>query len=179
MEDLKTEAMLSEDKARKSMMEAAKLADDLRMEQENTNRYEAERKMLEGQVKDLQVNKIFSWKFFLLLVSFFFKVRLDDAEMNALKNGRKAAQKMESRIKELENELDSEQRRLADASKNLRKNERRLKEMEFQEEEDRKQNEHMQDLVDKLQQKVINRFEKNPKVFDIFGCFSCATSRSR
>ena len=60
------------------------------------------------------------------------QVRLDDAEMNALKNGKKAAAKMESRIKELEAELDSEQRRMADAVKNLRKSERKIKEMEFQ-----------------------------------------------
>ena len=53
--------------------------------------------------------------------------------MNALKNGRKAAAKMEARIKELENELDAEQRRLGDASKNLRKGERKVKELEFQE----------------------------------------------
>ena len=44
--------------------------------------------------------------------------------------------------------------RLGDASKNLRKAERRIKELDFQGEEDRKQQEHMQDLVDKLQQKV-------------------------
>ena len=59
-------------------------------------------------------------------------MRLDDAEMNALKNGKKAAAKMESRIKELEAELDSEQRRMGDAVKNLRKSERKIKEMEFQ-----------------------------------------------
>ena len=74
--------------------------------------------------------------------------------MNALKNGRKAAAKMEARIKELENELDGEQRRLADASKNMRKAERKVKEMEFQEQEDAKQHAHMEDVVDRLQQKV-------------------------
>ncbi len=47
--------MLAEDKSRMAMMEAAKLAEDLRMEQDNTQRYEQERKMLESQVKDLQV----------------------------------------------------------------------------------------------------------------------------
>ena len=47
--------MLVEDKAHRAMMEAAKLAEDLRMEQDNTQRYEADRKMLEAQVKDLQV----------------------------------------------------------------------------------------------------------------------------
>ena len=81
--------------------------------------------------------------------------RLDEAEANALKNGKKAAAKLESRLRELEAELDAEQRRLGDASKNMRKAERRIKELDFQYEEDRKQQEHMQDLVDKLQQKVI------------------------
>ena len=80
--------------------------------------------------------------------------------MNALKNGKKAAAKLESRIHEMENELDSEQRRLGDSTKNLRKSERRLKELEFQSEEDQKQHNHMQDLVDKLQQKVRLRFVK-------------------
>ena len=47
--------MMAEDRAKRSMMDAAKLAEDLRMEQDNTNRFEAERKMMEGQVKDLQV----------------------------------------------------------------------------------------------------------------------------
>ncbi len=56
LEDLKTEAMLAEEKARKAMMEAAKLAEDLRIEQDNAQRYEAERKMMEAQVKDLQVS---------------------------------------------------------------------------------------------------------------------------
>merc|ERR1719492_455123 len=74
--------------------------------------------------------------------------------MNALKNGKKAAQKLENRIRELENELDGEQRRLGDASKNLRKSERKIKELEFQSEEDRKHHCHMQDLVEKLQQKL-------------------------
>jgi hypothetical protein len=74
--------------------------------------------------------------------------------MNALKNGKKAAAKLESRIHEMENELDAEQRRFGDSTKNLRKSERRLKELEFQSDEDQKQHNHMQDLVDKLQQKV-------------------------
>ena len=90
--------------------------------------------------------------------------------MNALKNGRKAAAKMEARIKELENELDGEQRRLADASKNMRKAERKVKEMEFQEQEDAKQHAHMEDVVDRLQQKVkkgyfILHFTKFLKLF--------------
>merc|ERR1711928_39798 len=68
--------------------------------------------------------------------------------------GKKAIQKLEQRTRELEQELDGEQRRHADAQKNLRKSERRIKELTFQSEEDRKNHERMQDLVDKLQQKI-------------------------
>ena len=135
LDDAGSEARMVEDKARIAMMDAAKLADELRLEQDNTARSDNERRIMESQVKDLQA-------------------RLEDAEAYALKNGKKAAQKLESRIREVENELDGEQRRLGDSSKNLRKSERRIKELEFQTEEDRKQHEYMQDLVEKLQQKV-------------------------
>lgn len=66
------------------------------------------------------------------------QVRLDEAENNALKGGKKAIAKLEQRVRELENELDGEQRRHADAQKNLRKSERRIKELSFQADEDRK-----------------------------------------
>ena len=130
------------------MLDAAKLADELRMEQDNTNRLDAERKVSEHQIHELQA-------------------RLDEAEANALKNGKKAAAKLEARIRELEAELDAEQRRLGDASKNLRKSERHIKELDFQYEEDGKQQEHMQDLVDKLQQKVSEVLKDKQKSFEL------------
>ena len=49
-----------------------------------------------------------------------------------MKAGRKVCAKLETRIKELEGELDNEQRRLGDNTKSLRKYERRIKEIEFQ-----------------------------------------------
>ena len=52
--------------------------------------------------------------------------------------------KMETRIHELEAELDSENRRMMDATKNLRKSERRIQELTYQQEEDRKNHERMQ-----------------------------------
>merc|ERR1711902_95724 len=45
--------------------------------------------------------------------------------------GKKAMNKMETRIRELESEVDAEQRRMGDATKNLRKSERRIKEMSY------------------------------------------------
>merc|ERR1719245_74378 len=61
---------------------------------------------------------------------------------------------MESRIRELESELDAESRRMGDAQKNLRKSERRVKELAFSSEEDKKNHERMQALIDQLQGKV-------------------------
>merc|ERR1719239_499861 len=62
--------------------------------------------------------------------------------------------KMETRIRELESELDAETRRFGDVTKNLRKSERKIKELTFASDEDRKNHERMQALIDKLQGKV-------------------------
>merc|ERR1711878_10317 len=100
LEEMSGEAAISEEKAKKAMVDAAHLAEELRAEQDLAAGYERDRKLLECQVKDCQA-------------------RLDDAEANALKGGKKAMNKMESRIRELNSELDAENRRFADAHKNL------------------------------------------------------------
>merc|ERR1719449_537016 len=61
---------------------------------------------------------------------------------------------MDTRIRELESELDAESRRCADAQKGLRKAERKVAELAHQQDEDRKNHERMQALVDQLQGKV-------------------------
>merc|ERR1719150_1474793 len=124
-----SEAKMSEEKAQRSMIDAARLAEELRAEQEAAMMLDRDKKLLEAQVKDAQS-------------------RLDEAEQNALKGGKKALSKMETRIRELESELDAENRRLGDASKSLRKSERRVKELTYTQEEDRKNNERMQALID-------------------------------
>ena len=129
------EAMLSEEKAKKAMVDAARLADELRAEQELAQALERDRKLLECQAKEMQT-------------------RLDEAETNALKSGKKAMNKMETRIRELESELDAENRRFGDAGKNFRKSDRRIKELSYAAEEDRKNHERMQGLVDQLQGKI-------------------------
>merc|ERR1711929_38915 len=57
-------------------------------------------------------------------------------------------------IRELESEIDAENRRQADAQKNLRKSERHIKELTYQQDEDRKNHERMQSLIDQLQGKI-------------------------
>merc|ERR1711972_1286016 len=135
LDEMGSEASISEDKSKKAMVDAARIADELRSEQDVAQCFEKDRKLLECQVKDMQQ-------------------RLDEAETNALKGGKKAMNKMETRIRELESELDAENRRLADASKNLRKSERRIKELAFAGDEDRKNHERMQALIDQLQGRI-------------------------
>lgn len=129
------EARMSDEKAKKAMVDAARLADELRGEQELAQALERERKLMECQAKEMQT-------------------RLDDAETNALKAGKKAVNKMETRIRELESEMDAENRRFGDAVKNLSKSERRIKELTFAADEDRKNHERMQGLIDQLQGKI-------------------------
>ena len=75
-------------------------------------------------------------------------------EQNALKGGKKAMAKMETRVRELESEMDAENRRCTDAQKNLRRSERHIKELTYQQDEDRKNHERMQGLIDQLQGKI-------------------------
>merc|ERR1712158_268204 len=109
LDEMSSEASMSEEKAQRAMIDAARLADELRAEQDCAQGLERERKLLEAQVKDMQA-------------------RVDDAQSQALKGGKKAMSKMDTRIRELESELDAENRRQGDAQKNLRKSERRIKE---------------------------------------------------
>merc|ERR1712156_932585 len=135
MDEMANELALSEDKAKKAMVDAARLADELRTEQEAAQQFEKDRKLLECQAKDLQA-------------------RLDTAETDALKGGKKAMNKMDTRIRELQSEMEAESRRFADAAKNLRRSERRIKELAFAGDEDRKNHERMQGLIDSLQGKI-------------------------
>merc|ERR1711971_964441 len=122
-DEMAGEASLSEEKAQRAMIDAARLADELRSEQELAQALERERKLLEAQA-------------------------------NALKGGKKAMTRMDTRIRELESEMDAETRRNADSQKNLRKSERKIKELTYSQEEDRKNHERMQALIDQLQGKI-------------------------
>merc|ERR1712180_1270 len=135
LDEMVSEAAMSEEKAQRAMIDAARLADELRAEQDTAMALERDKKLLEAQVKDAAN-------------------RVDEAEQNALKGGKKAIAKMETRTRELESELDAESRRCNDAQKNLRKSERHIKELTYQQDEDRKNHERMQGLIDQLQGKI-------------------------
>merc|ERR1711934_627575 len=111
LDEMSSEAGMSEDKAQRAMVDAARLADELRMEQDLAMALERDKKLLEAQVKDAQTRVV-------------------------------------------EAEMDAETRRCSDAQKNLRRSERTIKEYTFQMDEDRKNHERMQSLIDQLQGKI-------------------------
>uniref|UniRef100_A0AAY5K1E8 Myosin, heavy chain b n=1 Tax=Esox lucius TaxID=8010 RepID=A0AAY5K1E8_ESOLU len=135
VEDAVQEARNAEEKAKKAITDAAMMAEELKKEQDTCSHLERMKKNLEVTVKDLQH-------------------RLDEAENLAMKGGKKQLQKLEARVRELEAEVEAEQRRGAEAIKGVRKYERRVKELTYQTEEDKKNVNRLQDLVEKLQMKV-------------------------
>merc|ERR1712172_224309 len=112
LDGMTAEAKICSEKAGKAMVDAAKLADELRAEQENALVLSKARKLADVQVKDLGT-------------------KLDEADMNALKGGKKALNKLNTRIMELQSELEAEGRRYAEGQKNLRKSERSIQELSF------------------------------------------------
>ena len=135
IDDILQQAKNSEEKSKKAMIDAARLADELRAEQEHTGTQDKAKRALEAQATELEQ-------------------RLNDANENASRGGRNAMAKLESRIRELEIELGGLQNKTSEMSKGFQKAERRIKELQFQQDEDHKNQEHMSDLASKLQQKI-------------------------
>ncbi|CAB1349689.1 unnamed protein product, partial [Coregonus sp. 'balchen'] len=135
VEEAVQECRNAEEKAKKAITDAAMMAEELKKEQDTSAHLERMKKNMEQTIKDLQH-------------------RLDEAEQIAMKGGKKQIQKLEARVRELESEVEMEQRRSSDSVKGVRKYERRIKELTYQTEEDRKNLSRLQDLVDKLQLKV-------------------------
>merc|ERR1719425_141062 len=140
IDDMLHQAKNSEEKAKKAMVDAARLADELRAEQEHATTQEKAKRSLESQIAELEQ-------------------RLAEANEIAAKGGRAAMAKLESRIRELEIELGSSQSKTGDTFKGFQKAERRIKELQFQQDEDHKNQDRMSELAGKLQQKI--RTNKN------------------
>merc|ERR1712079_787945 len=125
----------SEEKAKKAMVDAARLADELRAEQDHAAAMEKGKRTLETQIHELEN-------------------RLADANDSAAKGGRNAMAKLESRIREMEIELGGVQSRTSESYKAFQKSERRIKELCFQQDEDHKNQDQMSELANKLQAKI-------------------------
>merc|ERR1712008_102724 len=124
----------AEEKSKKAMVDAARLADELRAEQDHASAQASAKRSLETQVSELEM-------------------RLAEANDMASKGGHNAMAKLESRIRELEIELGSVQGKTGEAYKCFQKAERHIKELQFQTDEDHKNQERMSELASKLQLK--------------------------
>merc|ERR1712241_248462 len=135
IDDMLHQAKNSEEKAKKAMVDAARLADELRAEQDHTGTLAKTKRALETQLSELE-NKA------------------ADANEAAVRGGRAALAKLETRIRELEIELGNSQAHTAENMKGYQKTERRCKELQFQIDEDKKNQDRMAELASKLQQKI-------------------------
>merc|ERR1711971_985734 len=124
-----------EEKAKKAMVDAARLADELRAEQEHVAALSTGKNSLNNALGELEG-------------------RLSDAENAALKGGKTAMAKLEGKIRELEAELASTQSRTGEASKAFQGAERKAKELAFAQGEDKKNQDRMSELASKLQNKI-------------------------
>ena len=135
IDDMLHQAKNSEEKAKKAMVDAARLVDELRSEQDHVSVLAQSKRALETQMAEMEN-------------------RLADANESAMLGGRNAMGKLESRIRELEIELGNVQVRTGDNMKAHQKAERKIKELQFQNDEDNKNQDRMSELASKLQQKI-------------------------
>merc|ERR1712113_212081 len=135
IDDALTQAKGSEEKAKRAMVDAARLADELRAEQDHTTALGKAKKALEAQIGEIEM-------------------RLGEANDVAAKGGRAAMAKLENRIRELEIDLGATQAKTGDIFKGFQKAERRVKELQFQTDEDKKNQDRMSELASKLQAKI-------------------------
>merc|ERR1712228_518393 len=135
IDDALQQAKNSEDKSKRAMVDAARLADELRAEQDHSNVEGRGKRALDTQLGELEN-------------------RLADAEAAAMKGGKAAMSKLEMKIRELEVELGGVQSRTGESYKAFQRAERRVKELQFQQDEDKKNQDRMTDLAQKLQAKI-------------------------
>merc|ERR1712141_342031 len=135
IDDALAQAKASEEKAKRAMVDAARLADELRAEQAHANAEGRGKRSLDTQLAELEN-------------------RLSEAEAAAMKGGKAAMSKLEMKIRELEVELGGVQSRTQENYKAFQRAERRIKELQFQQDEDKKNQDRMSDLAIKLQAKI-------------------------
>ena len=110
------EMNFAEEKSKRAMIDAARLADELRSEQDHVGVESRAKRALETQLCELETN-------------------LSDAESVAMRGGKQALARLEMRIRELEVELGAIQSKTGENYKAFQRAERRVKELQFQQEE--------------------------------------------
>merc|ERR1712209_338180 len=96
LDEMSGESRMSEEKAQRAMVDAARLADELRMEQDAAVQLERDRKVVEAQLKDTHA-------------------RCDEAELNALKGGKKNHERMQALIDQMQGKVKSYKKQIEEA----------------------------------------------------------------
>ena len=109
----------AEEKSKKAMMDAGRLADELRAEQDHTSVQVAGKRAAEATLTELES-------------------KLASAEAAAMKGGKSAMARLEGRVRELEAELGGTQGRTGEMMKTNQRAERKVKELQFAQDEDKK-----------------------------------------
>lgn len=135
-DEVTKELRVSDERYQRVQTELKHTVEILHEEQERIVKIEAIKKSLEIEVKNLSV-------------------RLEEVEANAIVGGKRIISKLESRLRDMELELDEEKRRHAETIKILRKKERQVKEIVIQCEEDQKNIILLQESLEKTNQKVL------------------------
>merc|ERR1719400_1413310 len=125
----------AEEKSKKAMMDASRLADELRGEQDHTTTQLGAKRSAEQQLTELES-------------------KLANAEAAAMKGGKSALARLEQRVRELEAELGGTQNRTGEMMKGNQRAERKVKELQFAQDEDKKNQDRMSELANKLQAKI-------------------------
>merc|ERR1712027_282067 len=151
IDDALAQAKGSEEKAKRAMVDAARLAYELRAEQDHTAALGKGKAALTATMGELELN-------------------LGAANEVAAKGGRSAMAKLENRIHELEIELGAISAKTGETMKAFHRAERHVKELSFQGEQDKKNQDSMSDLAGKLQAKIkpiLNPMRKEPRQLEL------------
>merc|ERR1712165_318304 len=125
----------SEEKAKKAMVDAGRLADELRAEQDHAGAQEKAARSTEVSLSEMQK-------------------KAEEASFAMARGAAQIPAKLESRSRDIEQELNRTIQMTDEVHKSITKGERRVKELLFQQEENKKNQDRITDLVEKLQQKI-------------------------
>merc|ERR1711934_1274545 len=125
----------SEEKAKKAMVDAGRLADEIRAEQDHAAAQERAARSTEVSLSEIQK-------------------KAEEASFAMARGAAQIPAKLESRSRDIELELNHTIQQTDEVHKSITKGERRVKELLFQQEENKKNQDRITDLVDKLQQKI-------------------------
>ena len=125
----------SEEKAKRAMVDAGRLADELRSEQDHTAAQERAARTTEVCLTEIQK-------------------KAEEASFSIARGATQIPAKLDAKVGDLELELNKTIQQTDEVHKTITKGERKVKELLFQQEENKKNQDRITDLVDKLQQKI-------------------------